>query len=90
MNSLSVSIVKLLKKSFVNPEMNNNKLNALILGIPVLINIFLSKYTSVLNNSVSVITTIGLVTVVLFGLFKNKIYGDKLEKYLKEMEINFI
>lgn len=99
MNStLSVSIVKLLKKSFINPEMSNNILNGLILGIPALINIFLSKYTSVLNNSVSVFTTIGLVTVVLFGLFKNKIYGDKLKdifsgdgnKFLFEKDNSFI
>jgi len=90
MNStLSVSIVKLLKNSFVNEETNDNKLNAIILGFPVLINIFLSKYTSMLNNAVSVITTVGLIIVVIFGIFKKKIYGNKLEKILDRNKFLF-
>ena len=102
-STISVSIVEMIKKltffdSIFNFMKNDKILNAFIILIPTLINMFSSGETAMVNNVISGITTFGLLSVIVFAIGKKYFYGDKLtpegfvdEKFVEDdFEENFI
>ena len=65
--AVALSIVDLTRPYF--PQLSTTVLSFIVILIPSLVNMLSAKYTAKLNTGITTLTVIGLVLVIILGLF---------------------